>query len=95
MNDPIDLQAAVSLPDEPIAELPDQEDKIQVMVHPPVPLPGEPTQALPGSEEKIQIMIQRAERREQLFHPQDGRGKKKRASLRLLTEAAWQQTESA
>jgi hypothetical protein len=35
--------------------------------------PKEPTPALPGSEEKILIMTERAARREQLFHPLDGR----------------------
>jgi hypothetical protein len=35
-------------------------------------LPAEPTEALPGSEQKIQIMMERAQRREQLFHPNDG-----------------------
>src|SRR5262245_27332433 len=38
----------------------------------PGALPKEPTDALPGSEEKICIMIERAARREQLFHPLDG-----------------------
>lgn len=37
-----------------------------------VSLPNEPTDALPGSEEKIRVMIERASRREPLFHPQDG-----------------------
>jgi hypothetical protein len=35
-------------------------------------IPEEPTVALPGSEEKIQVMIQRASRRQRLFHPMDG-----------------------
>lgn len=34
--------------------------------------PGEPTDAPPGSERKIRIMIERAARREPLFHPLDG-----------------------
>ena len=34
--------------------------------------PGEPTEAAPGSEEKVRIMIERAARRESLFHPLDG-----------------------
>jgi hypothetical protein len=38
----------------------------------PLPLPGEPTGAAPGSEEKIRVLIQRAARREPLFHPNDG-----------------------
>jgi hypothetical protein len=32
----------------------------------------EPTAALPGSEQKIRVMMERAARRQQLFHPQDG-----------------------
>lgn len=36
--------------------------------------PMQPTAALPGSEEKIRVMTERAERREQLFHPLDGPG---------------------
>jgi len=38
----------------------------------PLPPPGEPTKAAPGSEEKIRVLIQRAARREPLFHPNDG-----------------------
>jgi len=67
----------------------------QVEIHPPVPLPGQPTAALPGTEEKILIMIERAARREQLFHPQDGRGHKRRKPLLLLPAPLWRQTESA
>lgn len=37
-------------------------------------LPKEPTTAAPGSEEKVRVMIERASRREQLFHPLDGPG---------------------
>jgi hypothetical protein len=36
-------------------------------------VPDAPTIALPGTEEKIQVMIERAARRQQLFHPLDGR----------------------
>jgi hypothetical protein len=36
------------------------------------PRPGEPTEAPPGSELKIRILVERAARREPLFHPQDG-----------------------
>jgi hypothetical protein len=43
-------------------------------------LPKEPTDAPPGSEQKILVMIERAERREQLFHPQDGLGCRSRLS---------------
>jgi hypothetical protein len=35
-------------------------------------VPGEPTSAAPGSERKIRILIERATRREPLFHPLDG-----------------------
>jgi hypothetical protein len=35
-------------------------------------LRGEPTDAPPGSEEKIRVLIERAARREPLFHPNDG-----------------------
>ena len=38
----------------------------------PGALPKEPTDAPPGSEQKIRVMIERAERREALFHPLDG-----------------------
>jgi hypothetical protein len=33
---------------------------------------GEPTSASPGSERKIRILIERAARKEPLFHPEDG-----------------------
>ncbi len=39
---------------------------------PPASVPGQPTDALPGSERKIRAMIERATRRESLFHPMDG-----------------------
>jgi len=35
------------------------------------PLPPFPTQALPGSPEKILLLSQRAQQRQELFHPQD------------------------
>jgi hypothetical protein len=35
-------------------------------------LPAQPTEALPGTEQKIRVMIERAGRREALFHPMDG-----------------------
>jgi hypothetical protein len=38
----------------------------------PLSVPGQPTDAPPGSEQKIRIMIERASRREPLFHPHDG-----------------------
>jgi hypothetical protein len=39
----------------------------------PLSRPGEPTNAPPGSPRKIRILMERAARREPLFHPQDGR----------------------
>lgn len=53
----------------------------------PVSLPGAPTEAPPGSEQKIRIMMERATRREELFHPLDGRNRTTppvRASNRTL-----------
>jgi hypothetical protein len=38
----------------------------------PLPLPGQPTDALPGTERKILTLIERAQRKERLFHPLDG-----------------------
>lgn len=37
------------------------------------PLP-EPTEAIQGTEAKIAVLMRRAEREEQLFHPDDGPG---------------------
>jgi hypothetical protein len=37
-----------------------------------IPARGEPTAAGPGTEPKILVMIERAMRREPLFHPLDG-----------------------
>lgn len=37
------------------------------------PLPAEPTDAWGGSEEKIKVLAERAERGEQLFHPDDNK----------------------
>lgn len=37
-------------------------------------LPKESTPHLPGTPEKIRVMASRAERRETLFHPDDGGG---------------------
>jgi hypothetical protein len=34
--------------------------------------PGEPTSAAPGSPRKIRVLMERAARREPLFHPLDG-----------------------
>jgi hypothetical protein len=38
----------------------------------PVSRPGEPTMAAPGSARKIRVLMERAARREPLFHPLDG-----------------------
>jgi hypothetical protein len=35
------------------------------------PMPPFPTQAMPGSPEKIALLTQRAQQRQQLFHPAD------------------------
>jgi hypothetical protein len=35
------------------------------------PLPPFPTQALPGSADKVALLTQRAQERQQLFHPDD------------------------
>jgi hypothetical protein len=35
------------------------------------PLPAQPTSAPPGSEEKVLILMERARRRESLWHPAD------------------------
>jgi hypothetical protein len=37
----------------------------------PVSRPGEATSASPGSAKKIRVLMERASRREALFHPQD------------------------
>lgn len=37
-----------------------------------IPAPGEPTPAGPGTERKILVMMERAMRREPLFHALDG-----------------------
>ena len=37
----------------------------------PVSRPGEPTSAPPGSATKIRVLMERAGRKEALFHPQD------------------------
>ena len=45
----------------------------------PISRPGEPTDAAPGSARKIRVLMERAGRREALFHPQDNL--KRRLSL--------------
>jgi hypothetical protein len=61
----------------------------------PASLPGEPTDAPPGSELKIRIMTERASRREELFHPQDGARKKSRLRLVRLARMFCTEPESA
>jgi hypothetical protein len=58
------------------------------------PAPGEPTAAGPGTETKILAMIQRAMRREPLFHPLDGMCQKMRQPLTLVS-ALMEHLESA
>ena len=58
------------------------------------PAPGEPTVAGPGTERKILVMIERAMRREPLFHPLDGLLHRVRHSLPIASEAA-ERLESA
>jgi hypothetical protein len=36
------------------------------------PMPPFPTSAMPGTPEKIALLMQRAQQRQQLFHPLDG-----------------------
>lgn len=38
------------------------------------PLAAQTTRAVPGTEDKLLVLIARAERRESLFHPDDGPG---------------------
>jgi hypothetical protein len=38
----------------------------------PISRPGEPTTAAPGSARKIRVLMERAARKESLFHPLDG-----------------------
>jgi hypothetical protein len=48
--------------------------------------PGEPTEAPPGSEHKIRVLVERAARREPLFHPQDGQRRFLRLNALELAE---------
>ena len=51
----------------------------------------EPTRALPGTEQKIRVMTERASRREQLFHPEDGFGSQVLApGSRLVAAPLWE-----
>jgi hypothetical protein len=59
-----------------------------------IPSPGEPTVAGPGTERKIQVMLERALRREPLFHPLDGLRQKLRQPLPMVSAAA-ERLESA
>ena len=38
----------------------------------PISRPGEPTSAGPGTARKVRVLMERAARREALFHPLDG-----------------------
>jgi hypothetical protein len=58
------------------------------------PSPGEPTAAGPGSERKILVMIERALRREPLFHPLDGLRQKLRHPLPMISDTG-ERLESA
>ncbi len=59
------------------------------------PPPGEPTPAGPGSECKIEVMIERAARREPLFHPLDGLRKTQRQPLPMVPDQLELRLESA
>jgi hypothetical protein len=59
------------------------------------PPPGEPTTAGPGTEHKIEVMIERAARREPLFHPLDGLYQTQRRPLPVLPETPGLRLESA
>lgn len=61
----------------------------------PASMPGEPTDALPGSEQKIRVLIERAARREQLFHPDDGPAAKNRRRPASEPPKPWVRPESA
>ncbi len=72
--DPELILGAAPAPVDDLAEdLLDDEEDTQEDTQPECP-PGEPTDALPGSERKIRILVERAARREPLFHPLDGPG---------------------
>jgi hypothetical protein len=49
------------------------------------PLPASPTDAVPGSEAKILVMMDRASKRQQLFHPEDAIGKPARVPTNRIT----------
>lgn len=51
-------------------------------VREPASRPNEPTDASPGSPRKIRVLMERAARREPLFHPQDNL--KRRLPNRLI-----------
>jgi hypothetical protein len=58
----------------------------------PLSVPGQPTDASPGSEQKVRIMIERASRREPLFHPRDGICQDTRVAP-ALTPSTWQPSD--
>jgi len=46
-------------------------DMMETMVRAPESVPGQATDAPPGSARKVRILMERAARRESLFHPGD------------------------
>ena len=58
----------------------------------PASRPGEPTSAPPGSSRKIRVLMERAARKEPLFHPRDNR---KRRPPRRRRDQAPSQDEAA
>jgi hypothetical protein len=71
------------------------DDQLEFVV--PASTPGQPTEGLPGTELKIRVMTERAGRREDLFHPLDGMGKRKRArhTFMIMLGNLQNETESA
>jgi len=63
------------------AAYPSNNTRVQSNHNRNLPLPGEPTQAMPGSREKIAVMKARAQRGEQIFHPDDALGPRREALL--------------
>lgn len=57
------------------------------------PDPEEPTDAAPGSAEKLEVFARRFEARKSLFHPQDGRGPRRRRDVNGPRRAGQRLTE--
>lgn len=53
----------------------------------PASRPGEPTSAPPGSSRKIRVLMERAMRREALFHPGDNKKRRPAMKRRLRKQA--------